>query len=56
MDGLVKRITVTQIYLSDLRFQQIESLVSTYTVERVRHETFAEDKHPTVRKGKRMES
>ena len=44
--------TLTQIYLSDLRFQQIQSLVSAHTVERVSSETFAEDKHPTVHKGK----
>jgi len=55
MDGLVECIgtTMTQIYLSDLRFQQIQSLVSTGTQEHVFSETSAEDKHPTQYKGKR---
>jgi len=55
MDGLVEYIgtTMTQIYLSDLRFQQIQSLVSARTVESVFSETSAESKHPTRYKGKR---
>jgi hypothetical protein len=54
MSGLNEfhEFTVTQIYLSDLRFQQIQSLVSCHTVEDVSSETFAEDKHPTLHKGK----
>ena len=58
MDGLsgLNEITVTQIYLSELRFQQIQSLVSTRTVERVLSETFAEERHPTRRKGKGTKS
>jgi hypothetical protein len=48
--------TMTQIFLSDLRFQQIQSLVSARTVERVFSETFAEAKHPTVCKGKEPKS
>jgi len=58
MDGLVECIgtTMTQIFLSDLRFQQIQSLVSARTVERVSSETFAEAKHPTVCKGEEPKS
>jgi hypothetical protein len=58
MDGLsgLNEITVTQIYLSELRFQQIQSLVSTRTVERVLNETFPEEEHPTRRRGKGTKS
>ena len=55
MNGLAECIgtMMTQIYLSDLRFQQIQSLVSIRTEERVFFETSSEDKHPTQYKGKR---
>ena len=58
MDGLVEYIgtTMTQIYLSDLRFQQIQSLVATRTEEHAFSETSSEDKHPTQCKGKRTKS
>ena len=52
----LSRLTVTQIYLSDLRFQQIQCLVSARTEEHVFFETSAEDKHPTQCKGKRTKS
>jgi hypothetical protein len=56
MNGLADCIgtTMTQIYLSDLRFQQIQSLVSARTEEHVFFETSPEDKHPTQCKGKRI--
>ena len=52
MDGLAEfdGTTTTEIYLWELRFQQIQSLVSTRTLERVFAETLTEQKHPTVRK------
>ena len=57
MNGLAECIgtTMTQIYLSDLRFQQIQCLVSARTEEHVFFETSSEDKHPTQCKGKKVE-
>ena len=54
MDGSVEYIgtTMTQIYLSDLRFQRIQCLVSGHTEEHVSSETFAETQHPTLHKRK----
>ena len=48
--------TVTQVYLWELRFQQIQSLVSRHTGEVVSGETFSEDKHSKVSKEKRAKS
>ena len=55
MDGLVECIgtTMTQIYLSELRFQQIQCLVSALTEEHVFSETSSEYEHPTQCKGEK---